>query len=140
MMVWDGACGFCRYWVVRWQKITGEAVTYRPYEAVAEKFPDIEIKTFQRAVRFIEKDGSIYSGAGAAYRAFTYATKWGWIWKIYRDQKWFRTLSDATYDLIAKHRPFMLRVTHLLFGTNPEKTRPYWLIYLVLIALLILVF
>ncbi|HKL40077.1 MAG TPA: DCC1-like thiol-disulfide oxidoreductase family protein [Cryomorphaceae bacterium] len=138
-MVWDGNCAFCHYWIVRWNKMSGDSIDYRPYNEVADKYPDIEVENFQRAVRFIEPDGRIYSGAAAAYRSFTYGTSWRWLWKIYRDQKWFRKLSNWAYDIVAKNRPFLFKVTRLLFGSNPEKIRPYWLIYLSLILVFILI-
>src|SRR6056297_2432479 len=138
MMVWDTHCKFCFYWIVRWNKMTGDSIEYRPYTEVSQAYPDIEVKAFQRAVRLIETDGTIYSGAGAAYRSFTYGTRWVWLWEFYRGQRWFRNLSDAVYDWIAKNRPFMLKVTHLFFGKNPERSRPYWLVYIVLIGVVVL--
>ena len=31
LLVFDGDCGFCRYWVEYWRQLTGERVNYRPY-------------------------------------------------------------------------------------------------------------
>lgn len=138
MMVWDGDCSFCKYWILRWKKITGSAVDYHPYHDVAKRYPDIDVKTFRRAVRFIETDGQVFSGAAAAYRSFTYGTSWNRLWSLYRNQKWFRKLSDWSYDRIAKNRPIMFKITILLFGRNPEKPRPYWLIFPVLLSVVML--
>ncbi|MDZ7849032.1 MAG: hypothetical protein U5L96_21205 [Owenweeksia sp.] len=42
LMIWGMAtCGFCAYWVVRWQKITGNQLNYIPFQEVSHAFPDI---------------------------------------------------------------------------------------------------
>ena len=41
LLIYDGDCGFCVYSVRYWQKLTGDAVEYRPYQDVAAQFPDI---------------------------------------------------------------------------------------------------
>lgn len=137
LMIWDGQCGFCAFWVRRWQMITGPAVVYEPFQTAAAHFPDIPAERFREAARLIEPDGSVYSGPGAAYRSFTYGSRWQWTWRWYSRMDWFRRLSDYAYDWVSGHRSFLLRVTHLLFGRDPERLQPYWVYYLVLLVLLI---
>lgn len=139
-MVWDGNCGFCYFWIVRWNMLTEDRIQYQPYSNVADQFPDIDVKAFQQAVRFIETDGKIYSGAAAAFQSFQYGTRWKWLQPLYEKHPWFRKICDGMYDWIAKHRPFMHRLTTLMFGKNPESLRHYWVIYLIGLAVLVYIF
>lgn len=136
-MVWDGQCGFCAFWITRWKKMTHGEIDYRPYAEVASDFPDIELKAFQQAVRLIEPSGRVFSGAEAAFRSFQYGTSWGWLWPLYAEKAWFRTICNALYDWIAKHRSFMQKLTVALFGNNPEKLKRYWLLYLLILLVII---
>ncbi|MCZ6572672.1 MAG: dual specificity protein phosphatase family protein, partial [Planctomycetota bacterium] len=41
LLVFDGDCGFCRRWVERWKRETGDRVAYTPYQEVGDRFPGI---------------------------------------------------------------------------------------------------
>ena len=62
LMVFDGNCGFCKYWVIRWKKISGLEVDYRPYQEVAINFQDISENHLKEAVRYIDLDGNVFTG------------------------------------------------------------------------------
>lgn len=130
IMVWDGACGFCKYWITRWSKFTGSKVVYEPYQTAAERFLDIDVVHFKQASRLIEADGSIFSGPRSAYRTFTYGGKWAFLDKWYVEKKWFQSLSDISYAWIERNRNFLFKVTKALFGSDPHEVRPFWMIYL----------
>ena len=53
LLIYDGDCGFCIYWVRYWQRLTGDRVTYAPYQEVAAQYPEIPIAAFQRAVQYV---------------------------------------------------------------------------------------
>ena len=132
VLVWDGECGFCKYWVTRWKSLTGEKVTYKTYQETAHQFPDIPLKEFKKASRLIETDGKIYSGPDSAYRSYTYTNK-NLPWHTwYHQHNWFTKLSDHGYNYIAKQRPLFFTLTKLFFGKNPERLQLYWLGYLLL--------
>lgn len=128
-MIWDGNCGFCAWWITRWNKMTRGEIDYHPYSEVSQDFPDIDLKAFQQAVRLIEPSGRVFSGAEAAFRSFIYGTSWGWLWPLYTKKKWFGSLANAFYDWVAKHRPLMQKITVVMFGGNPEKLKHFWAIY-----------
>ena len=130
LMAWDGNCGFCHYWVIRWKTFTGDNVEYMPYSQAAPKFPDIDLKYFRQAVRFIDVDGKIYAGPAAAYRSFQYGKKWKWLMPLYNNCKVAEVISDHTYSFISKRRPFMYKVTVALWGKNPYRQKNYWAYYL----------
>lgn len=130
MLVWDGDCTFCKFWVTRWKMKTGEAVEYITYQKVAAKFQDIPIKEFKKASRFIALDGSIYSGPDSAYKSYTYAKESTLPWhQWYRNYYWFTWLSDHSYNYIAKNRSAFYKITVACFGKDPERLKPYWLLY-----------
>jgi predicted DCC family thiol-disulfide oxidoreductase YuxK len=130
LMAWDGNCGFCHYWVLRWKMFTGDNVEYRPYQEVAKDFPDVEYKFFQQAVRFIDSDGKIYTGPAAAFQSFQYGNKYRWIMPLYRRFKLVELISDHVYSFISRNRSFMYKVTVRLWGKNPIRQKNYWAYYL----------
>jgi predicted DCC family thiol-disulfide oxidoreductase YuxK len=138
LLGWDGDCGFCKYWVLRWQMMTGDRINYEPYQSAAEEFPDIPEERFREAAQLIEPDGRVFSGAAAAYRTFTYDTPWAFLSDWYQTVTPFQRLSDLAYQWIADHRPLMFRLTKALFGKNPRSPKNYWLYYLLGLLLLIL--
>ena len=142
VLIWDGKCGFCKYWVTRWQNMTGDSIEYRTFQQAAADFPDIPLKEFKKASRLIETDGSVYAGPDSAYRSYDYSSK-----KEYPYHRWytqnatFRKLSDHGYNFIAKHRPAMFKLTKMMFGSDPLNFRPYWLMYILgIIGLFFVVF
>ncbi len=141
IFIWDGECGFCKYWITRWKAKTQGKLVFQTFQEAAQNFPDIPLKEFKKASRLIETDGSIYSGPDSAYRSFVYfenkITRWH-LW--YKKYKWFRDLSDHTYNFIAKNRALMFRLTKIFFGNDPENLKPYWIVYLSLLVVFIFVF
>ncbi len=135
LLIWDGQCGFCHYWVIRWKIMTGESVNYEPYQDAAGRFPAIPQEEFRRAAFLIEPNGNVYRGMGAAYRTFTYGRRWGWLFRLYQSWGLFRKTSDRLYRWIARHRALMFRLTKLLWGKNPANPKLYWLVYLLALAL-----
>lgn len=130
IMAWDGNCGFCHYWVLRWKSFTGDKVIYKPFQEVYRQFPDIELRFFKQAVRFIDVDGRIYTGPAAAFQSFQYGRRWRWLMPLYRQFGLVRFLADHSYRLISKYRPFMYKVSVALWGRNPLRQKPYWAMYL----------
>lgn len=137
LVAWDGDCGFCHYWVLRWKSFTGNKVDYRPYREVYHQFPDIDLKYFRQAVKLIDVDGKIYSGPAAAFQAFRYGNKWRWIMPLYSKYKIVEVVSDNCYSFISKRRPFMYKVTVALWGKNPIRQKNYWAYYLLSIGIAI---
>ncbi|MEX0966509.1 MAG: DCC1-like thiol-disulfide oxidoreductase family protein [Bacteroidia bacterium] len=138
LMIWDGDCGFCHYWVLRWKKITNDAIDYAPFQEVAPAFKDIDESVFRESVVLVEPDGTYYINAAAPFRSFTYGKKWGWLYSLYESSGAFAALSDRIYRLISNNRPSLMKVTIATFGKNPASPKPYWLLYLLGINMLVL--
>ncbi|MEX0686902.1 MAG: DCC1-like thiol-disulfide oxidoreductase family protein [Balneolales bacterium] len=136
LMLWDGNCGFCHWWIIRWKMITNDNVDFEKYQNEASRFPDVPEHIFGEAVRLIETDGTVYGGAHAAYRSFSYGKRRHWLYFLYRKSRMFANISDRAYEWISARRSLMYKITVSLLGSNPLHTRPYWLLYLCLIVFL----
>jgi predicted DCC family thiol-disulfide oxidoreductase YuxK len=123
LLVYDGDCGFCKYSVRYWQKLTADRVDYRPYQDVATQYPEIPIAEFRRAVQYITPDGHRASAAEASFLTLSHAPGRG-VWLVlYRRLPGFAPISELTYKFIAAHREAAYRVSVPLWGKNPEPRR-----------------
>ena len=136
ILIWDGDCGFCKFWKTRWQQKTKRIIDFETYQNSSEKFSDIPLKEFKKASRLIEIDGKIYSGPDSAYRSLWHADNRKWH-QLYTSSPLFMKLSDHGYNHIAKNRLFYFKLTKILFGNNPLSLKPYWFFYLALLIALI---
>jgi len=116
LLVYDGDCAFCQYWVDYWQALTGPAVRYAPYQSVAGAFPDIAAEDFAAAIYLIDGQGRRYRGAEAAMRVLaTVPGKRLGLW-CYRRLPGFAALAEAAYRGIAAHRGLAMRLARALWG------------------------
>lgn len=140
VMVWDGRCGFCKYWISVWKSKTGEKLLYQTYQESASDFGDIPEEKFREAVRLIEQDGQVYGGPDAAFRSMFYYPQPITFWhKLYRKVWLFRKISDYGYWFVTSHRPFMLTLSKMMWGSNPADRKSYWLAYVTVVAISILI-
>mgnify|MGYP003640906493 CR=1 FL=1 len=131
LFIWDGNCGFCKYWILVWKSKT-KGLTYKTLQEASADFPDIPTKEFKRASRLIEKDGSVFSGPDSAFRTFHYFHKPKMLWhRWYKSYTIFQKLSDHSYNWLAKNRPFFMKVTLAFWGKNPVSRKPYWILWLI---------
>lgn len=130
LLIWDGACPFCWFWTIQWKKITKDRVKYIPYQEIYHDIPDIPKSDFQEAARLIDPGGNVCNGPEAAYWCLRSGRVWKGLYFRYKNSPIFRYLSDKAYVYIAGHRSFLLKVTYLFWGKDPEHTRPYWILYL----------
>ena len=115
--MFDADCGFCVYWARYWQKLTGDAVDYRPYQEVAAQYPDIPLADFQRSVQYIWPDGRHASAAEASFLTLSHGGKGFWL-TLYKKLPGFPAVSELIYALIAAHRTAAYRATLFLWGRD----------------------
>ncbi len=121
LLVFDGDCTFCRFWIARWKSISGERLDYAPYQETADRFPEIPVEEFRRAVQLVRPTGEVFSGAEAVVRALAEVPGRSHWLAMYRGIPGVRAVTDAAYRIIADHRNAAFRVTRLLWGTVAEK-------------------
>ncbi|HTJ65049.1 MAG TPA: lipase maturation factor family protein [Alphaproteobacteria bacterium] len=120
VLVWDGECGFCGYWVRYWAKLTGDRVTYRPFQEAAPDYPDVPLAEFQRASQYIAPNGFRASAAEASFRVLSHAPGKGFWLQLYRKFPGFAAVSELAYRFIAAHRSAFYRISVLLCGRTLE--------------------
>lgn len=109
-MLYDGDCGFCSYWVRKWQKKTGAAVIYRPYQEVVSQFPQVSEVECREAVQLILQEGSVVSGAHAVLKAFDIAGRLKVFHWFYEHTPLFGRVSELVYQWIAHRRLLFSRI------------------------------
>lgn len=129
LLIWDGNCGFCKYWIIKWKQFAGDTVEFDTYQNVASRFKDLPESDFKKAVHLVDTNGRIYRGAAAAFHSIALNKKMSWLDKLYQKSALFRQISENVYKWIADHRPFMYQLSVKLFGKNPARMKPYWMYY-----------
>jgi len=121
VLIYDGDCAFCRYWVAYWQALTGARVRYEPYQRVASDYPGIPESEFRRAVQYaVPGEPRVASGAEASLRALAQAPGHGAGWWLYRHLPGFAAVAERAYAGVAAHRGLSLRVCRALWGPRRE--------------------
>ena len=118
LLIFDGDCHFCRRWIERWRELTAGAVEYAPFQEVAERFPEIPREAFERAVQFIETDGTVFSAAEAVFRSLGHKRGRKWMIWCYERVPGFAVITEAAYRLVARHRRTASFFTRLLWGND----------------------
>ncbi len=123
LLIYDGDCGFCLYWVRYWRRLTGDRVTYAPYQEVAAQFPEIPVASFQRAVQYVGDDGKIASGAEAALLTLSHASGKGFWLTLYRHVPGFAAIAESMYAFVASNRGALYRPCIWLWGRDYQPPR-----------------
>jgi predicted DCC family thiol-disulfide oxidoreductase YuxK len=117
LVVFDGACTFCRFWIARWKHTSGDRLDYAPYQEAAGRFPEVPVEEFRRSVAFVRPSGEVLLGAAAVVAARAEAGRPFWS-RVYRGVPGARLVMDFVYRLIANHRNAAFRVTRLFWGKS----------------------
>jgi predicted DCC family thiol-disulfide oxidoreductase YuxK len=104
VMIYDGDCEFCKRWRRRWQRLTGDAIEYAPYQEALERFPQVSRESAEAAVQLVLPGGEVLSGAAAVCRTLRDVRGWGWANRAYWNVSGFRLIAEALYRLVARNR------------------------------------
>jgi predicted DCC family thiol-disulfide oxidoreductase YuxK len=116
ILIYDGDCRFCRFWVARWRARIGDRIEVASARQAAARFPEIPPESFAGAVQFVDADGSIASGAGAIARALALAPGGGGWLRAYRRIPGAAPISEGLYRLVAANRGYFSFLTWLGWG------------------------
>ena len=120
-MLFDGECHFCRRWIERWRETTAGAVDYAPFQEEASRFPEIPKERCERAVQFIETDGTVVSGAEAVFRSLSYGRGTKWLAPAYDRVPGCAAFTEAAYSIVASNRMLASTGTRLLWGKDVRR-------------------
>jgi len=123
LLIYDGDCSFCIYWVNYWRGLTGDRVTYAPYQEVGAQYPEISVADFQRAVQYVAPDGKIASAAEAALLTLSHASGKSFWLMLYRRVPGFAEIAESLYAFVAAHRSASYRTSLWLWGRDYEPPR-----------------
>jgi lipase maturation factor 1 len=118
VMVFDGDCGFCRFWIERWRGRTGASVDYEPFQKVAADYPEIPSADFESAVQLIEMNGKVSSGADAVFRALEFSERQNRALCALLAVQGFAAAARGAYRFVARNRAAASFLTRLLFGKS----------------------
>jgi predicted DCC family thiol-disulfide oxidoreductase YuxK len=134
LLVWDGECKFCQYWILRLRPVFETNLEIEPYQKLSARRTGISEADYRQAARLIDSDGKVYSGPAVFYRAVE--NKWAKrLLKLYERNLTFQRVNDLAYQLIADHRGRFFELTKLLWGKNPRRPGRNW-IFLLLVFLI----
>ena len=123
LLIYDGDCDFCTYWARYWQQLTGERVSYAPYQDVAAQYPAISREEFQRAVQYIAADGQVARAAEASFLTLSHARGQAFWLTLYQVLPGFAWISERAYAFIAARRALFYRLSLFLWGRNYKPPR-----------------
>jgi len=123
VLVYDGDCGFCIFWVRYWQKLTGDRVRYGPYQQLAAHYPQVPLEEFRRASQYIAAGGQRAGAAQASFLTLSHAPGKAFWLALYRRLPGFAPLTELAYRFIAAHRSAAYRVSLALWGSNYSPPR-----------------
>jgi len=139
VLIYDGDCGFCVWWIRYWQRLTGEAVDYRSYQAAAEDYPDISIEEFRASIQLVDETGARACGAQAAFTIASYAGNGFWLW-LYHWLPGFAWLCERAYTFTSHHRDAAFTLARLCWGREryPDRYHIVGWLFLRLLGLIYL--
>jgi hypothetical protein len=88
---------------------------------VAEQFAEIPRVQFERAVQFIETDGTVFSAAEAVFRSLGHKRDCKWMIWSYERVPGFAVIAEAAYHLVARYRRTASFFTRLLWGDDVRR-------------------
>ncbi len=143
ILVYDGACEFCTFWVRRWQNITEDSVIYNASQEVASVYPQIPLEKFDSSIYLIYPDGSYFSGAKGVFKALAISTNKLPLW-AYEKVPGFAPISELIYSGIAKNRRIFNLLTGWTWGSSIDRSnwrlaRTLLLIFLIFLSLVFFV-
>lgn len=117
LLIYDGNCSFCKGWIKRWQHSIGDRIDYAPSQEFVHEFPALS-QDFQDGLVLIEKDGTVYKGAKAVFKALSNSPGKGWYYSLYERLGFFSIICEKAYSLIANNRSFFSSASRICCGKD----------------------
>lgn len=114
VLIYDGDCSFCKYWVGRWKRRTAGKVNYVPFQEVPDNFYGISRAQFQRSVWLITADGRQLRAAAAVFELLHMAGTSTWN-RLYHRVPLADKVFELGYRLVASNRNLFYKLTKFFF-------------------------
>lgn len=114
LVVYDGDCSFCRYWIGRWKNLTQGRVEYVPYQLMPDPYMGVGHAQFRQAVYLLTAYGQRLRGAEAVAVLLKLSGYPSSSWLYYRLPLASKA-AEAGYHFVANRRDFFYRLTQLFF-------------------------
>src|SRR4051812_27265834 len=116
-VLYDGDCGFCRFWVDRWHAEAGSSVRFDPFQQAAHEYPEIPPERFKHAMQLVDTDGKVFGGADAVFRLWRDG-RLSWVEWLMRKVPPLLALARILYAFVSSHRPLASRLTRIGWGAD----------------------
>lgn len=130
VLIYDGECRFCRHFVGRWKRRTGDRVRYETRESARAWVLEEFYRRSAGAVLLMMPDGRFFEGAEAVFKVRALGGLGLGLW-LFEHLPGGRRISDAAYRLVARNRMFfswMLRVGTRLAAPAKDWEGVRWLV------------
>jgi len=104
LLIYDGSCIFCLYWIEIFKNTTKDYVEYASYQSVRNQFPEISIEQFECSIQLVKPNGKITEGAKAVFEALSYNRKFAWLLRIYQKHSVLAEVAETIYYFVARNR------------------------------------
>jgi predicted DCC family thiol-disulfide oxidoreductase YuxK len=115
IVVYDGECNFCKYWVNKWKLKTLDEVYYIPFQQVPPVFFGIQREQFKKSVYLITRYRRL-CGAEAIFELLAIAGYTSLI-ELYNRIPLLDKITEIIYRLIANYRDFFYKILKI-FSPN----------------------
>lgn len=116
VLVYDGNCRFCCFWVARWQRVTEGRIEYLPSREARKRYPEVPEARFDEAVQLLLPQGDWLSGGDAVLALLERGrSPWPQIARGVRAIPGGRWVVAWGYRRVANHRAFLWRVTKVFW-------------------------
>jgi predicted DCC family thiol-disulfide oxidoreductase YuxK len=113
ILVYDGKCPFCMFWVNKWKLLAHDDITFVPYQELPEQFYNISRSQFKKSVFLITPYRRL-KGAEAVFELLAISGDNTWIY-LYRKLPFANKLFELGYGMIANNRGFCYAITKLFY-------------------------
>ncbi|MFD2512933.1 thiol-disulfide oxidoreductase DCC family protein [Pontibacter locisalis] len=115
ILVFDGECAFCKYWVNRWRQRTEDDVIYIPFQQAPPSYFGISREQFRESVYLITQYRRLH-GAEAVFELLAISGDTTFI-RLY-NLPLANRLFELGYSIVANNRNFFYELLRR-FTTNP---------------------
>ncbi|HIN20196.1 MAG TPA: DUF393 domain-containing protein [Candidatus Marinimicrobia bacterium] len=118
VLVYDGDCPFCIFWIQRWRKLSKGRVDYLPFQKIKLEESEVTLQQFQSSIWFFSVRGNYYPAARALLLTIEhYQLGKLFLW-LMNNIPGMTKLFDWIYYFIARHRSFFWWFTKFVFRVD----------------------